>query len=831
MTSDGAQRRFLAEVKFGPDRAAVAMLGGRAIYEYWNLLEPHYGQVLLAPQWRAAERRAAWNWQQPDASTPLTSEVLAEVRRKLDACSASASERLPAGLGGASVSDAVLDRARGIARELAGKPDDRLAGFVCLTTSGPRIHSWGAPAPGRPFSLDAVKQDIRGRVLAEGKGRIAAQIVLEDWRGIRLQRVQPDRRGRFAFPGLPSGSYRVRITCDAVVFEPSEAEVTLGADEPGEIVFRGARSEQSEANPESAKDPENNRTGRRWIAAAVAAILLAAIGFWKVGAGRRGASDAAASVDTADGKHWVSMAQAAARAQDAQTPAAKKTTVDGAPSEAQPKVADKTASEAKDPGATVAAAAYPSPGAKAAPNESAEGSSPAQPTATGPSSAGNEARDGKKGAAASRPAGSSSGDETSADDPGAKASAQSESAKPGSEPAGGAAAASKAAPDSASESAVAGGESASAAAEGGSGAGSAQRGESSQAQTTDGGSDRGKSGREGEEPSAPAGTAAGSAANSNGSIAAEAAQSAEEGAAQSGDKRPMQAEAAKAGAWESHSSDSAANQGGGSATDIEASSDALGKARAAEPAASPPVSGPNAGQVGLSRDASSQLDTAASVPRPNGYGPSPADVEHSVGARPYGGPSLSHLGEAASSPGHGNPPGDSSAVASAKADYPMGASTPADADATQESAARGVATNPSARAPFGSAGRSFFDPSSGAFVAFHRSTAASGLGGYDVVFVPLDGAGISQGAYEVLGEPGAEPRKRHSSVPIPTGRRAQADFVASEPFRRRIWQACATCHFDLQPGDWRGPSVAPIPAPTLLAVILQRPATQLISSP
>src|SRR5580658_9132046 len=169
MSSSGSQRRFWAEVRYGADRDAIAVVGNRSIYDYWNFIEPYYGQLFLAAQWRAAEGRATWTWQQPSGETAMPAAKLAEFRRRLTSAGDALPERLQAGVpvadpasGAVGIRDIVLARALAIAHSLLSRGDGQLSEFICQTDSGYRIHSWGAPAAAKPFSLDRPRQDIRG---------------------------------------------------------------------------------------------------------------------------------------------------------------------------------------------------------------------------------------------------------------------------------------------------------------------------------------------------------------------------------------------------------------------------------------------------------------------------------------------------------------------------------------------------------------------------------------------------------------------------------------------------------------------------------------------
>ena len=118
------QRRVVAEVRFGPDRGAVLVQGGRTIYEHWQALESGFGGVFLPPRWSPSDGRVSWSWEPRGDGAP-TEDELAAIRVRL---AEAGRARVGAAEPVASDLPTVLSRMARIARALESMEDGRLAG-------------------------------------------------------------------------------------------------------------------------------------------------------------------------------------------------------------------------------------------------------------------------------------------------------------------------------------------------------------------------------------------------------------------------------------------------------------------------------------------------------------------------------------------------------------------------------------------------------------------------------------------------------------------------------------------------------------------------------
>jgi hypothetical protein len=268
------------------------------VYEYWRTIEPHFGHWLLAPEWGAAEGRATWRWQQPAGAEPATPAELDKLRRELAAAVAKAAgeygahptER-PAGLTADDTLVRVLAQVGAILRGLVARTDAELAGFVCRTSAGLRLHSWGAAEPAHPFLLSQPNAEVHGRVEIEGGNPASGQVVLEDRHGNALSRVRPDARGVFVFPSVSPGLYRVRAAYPGVVFGVPDFAVNVAQDDVAGVILRGIVHRTPAVAGLLAKvERRQGRAHHRRVAATVlAALLLMGGGTWLLT--RRGGAD------------------------------------------------------------------------------------------------------------------------------------------------------------------------------------------------------------------------------------------------------------------------------------------------------------------------------------------------------------------------------------------------------------------------------------------------------------------------------------------------------------------------------------------------------------
>src|SRR5690606_32634304 len=83
MTLRAESRRAVAKLHGGPGASAFPMCGGRPIYRYWSIVQPHLRSILLAPQWQSSDEDVCWNWIAPAEAPALTAEDLSAVRIRL----------------------------------------------------------------------------------------------------------------------------------------------------------------------------------------------------------------------------------------------------------------------------------------------------------------------------------------------------------------------------------------------------------------------------------------------------------------------------------------------------------------------------------------------------------------------------------------------------------------------------------------------------------------------------------------------------------------------------------------------------------------------------
>ena len=225
--SDGIPRRVVAEIRSGGDQSSIARIGSRSIHQYWNLLAPHFRDVLLAPQRRPDNEGVSWAWKEPgDNKSPTVPEFVRLRRRLTDGYQSFANDPvnpLAAGdekgeRGSPTVIDQVAAAAQIMVAQLTSKPDAEFARFVCRTTTGLMIHSWGAEVPAQPYYPDALECDVSGTVSIGGTVSAGHQVVIENARGVRVAEAQSDDSGAFRFQKITPGRYRVRVMSDRVDF-------------------------------------------------------------------------------------------------------------------------------------------------------------------------------------------------------------------------------------------------------------------------------------------------------------------------------------------------------------------------------------------------------------------------------------------------------------------------------------------------------------------------------------------------------------------------------------------------------------------------------------
>lgn len=282
MPSFVSHRRYISEVRFGAERPAVTLFGNRTVYDHWPQIEPRCGQLLLTPQWRAAQGRVSFTWQQPGADAPLSRDELQELRSVIASLAADLPTQVPeaahavSGLSADRIQQVALAKAGEIIRRLAAKPDLELANFACRTPAGPRLHSWGADAAAHPLLLETPKQDIHGQLIIEGGERLTGEVLLQTTRGVTLERARPDASGHFTFTGVAQGLYRVRPVYSDVFFASPDVSVTVKRDEPTTVELRGTWRKAPSAAQLAAelKLQQERKRRRRYLLLALLLLLL-----------------------------------------------------------------------------------------------------------------------------------------------------------------------------------------------------------------------------------------------------------------------------------------------------------------------------------------------------------------------------------------------------------------------------------------------------------------------------------------------------------------------------------------------------------------------------
>ena len=146
----GGPRASSVSLRLTDGSSSLPSISGRAIYQYWALLVPHFRGIFLPPQWRADGTGVTWSWRGAATPTGLGTSDLATIRRRLNNAQrslADAAEDAPAADPRRTVvSLQQISACTGeFVAALVTLPDPALAAYVIRGEQGLMLHSWGLP--------------------------------------------------------------------------------------------------------------------------------------------------------------------------------------------------------------------------------------------------------------------------------------------------------------------------------------------------------------------------------------------------------------------------------------------------------------------------------------------------------------------------------------------------------------------------------------------------------------------------------------------------------------------------------------------------------------
>jgi hypothetical protein len=290
----------------------IAKVGSRSIHQYWHLLAPDFQGILLTPQRRPDEGGVAWTWQEAVGNKPVTAPELAEVRERLVRANRAFAKNLPdadaSGPGGRSAQEAtdlLRSKVDEMVTKLAGKSDEKLAGYVARTDGGPMLHSWGASVPAQPFYPDSHNCEVSGVVLVGDKDAADFEVLIESRKGVCLARTRSDASGAFRLEKIGPGTHRVRVISDRVDFPVNGVSVTV---ERTSITNLELRSTSLNVASAVAPPPGSPISATRIVAPAVMAAREALENFSRASPRRRwlvASSLALLAIVVAGGGWWA----------------------------------------------------------------------------------------------------------------------------------------------------------------------------------------------------------------------------------------------------------------------------------------------------------------------------------------------------------------------------------------------------------------------------------------------------------------------------------------------------------------------------------------------
>lgn len=294
-SSDGTRRATVA-LDSGSGRAAVPKIGSRSLHQYWALLMPHFRGILLPPQFRSDEAVTHWSWREPIASPPLTGAEIAAVRKRLASAQlslADSAEDAPApstsdSRKAAAILPQVQARMGEVVSGLGAQPDSTLATYIVRSERGLMLHSWGLTAALKPYYPDSLDNEIGGTVMVAGKPASGHDVRLENPDGASLARTRSDAAGRFRFPKISPGRYRVRVYSEQVAFPADGLTVDLDHTSLTNLELHDAGNGQANPAPPAAQNSSSPSRGRPLLVlSSLAALAIVGGTWWWVSASRR----------------------------------------------------------------------------------------------------------------------------------------------------------------------------------------------------------------------------------------------------------------------------------------------------------------------------------------------------------------------------------------------------------------------------------------------------------------------------------------------------------------------------------------------------------------
>ena len=298
-----------AEVNWGGDPGAIFWVGKAPVHQFWPRLAPHFGSSLLAPQRKMDGEVVAWTWRESEHDEEIAAAELLALRAllgtSLESFRKAQPPRADSGSSGAPAQnrtnlDLLWDAVEALVADLLAKSDHELLAFVVRSEAGLRIHSWGAKKAALPRSPEQLGHEVSGITVATGKAMADVEVQIKNSAGEVHAKTLSDGTGRFRFPNVNPGVYRVVATHPKIGFPSEGLEVSVASGPVSGLKLRSnAPGEEMEPEDESTEEAPPPRRRKRLLAGLLLAGAIAAA----ILSGRRligTKSTAAASSDSTD---------------------------------------------------------------------------------------------------------------------------------------------------------------------------------------------------------------------------------------------------------------------------------------------------------------------------------------------------------------------------------------------------------------------------------------------------------------------------------------------------------------------------------------------------